>query len=76
MRKQVDITDLLFEDEELSPEEKKIESKKIELYSLAEKEAELKIKSQKLLFSPMNFLCETQKIYKQHLEKEGIPYQE
>jgi len=76
MGKRVDITALLFEDKELSPEEKKIESRRLEIYSLAEKEAELKIKSSQIPFSPMNFLRETQKIYKQYLEKEGIPYQE
>jgi hypothetical protein len=74
-QKTFDITELLFEEEKLTPEEQRIEDRKQELYNMAGEEALERLANQ-MPFSPLRLLNALDEIYRTNLARENLPYDE
>jgi len=74
MRKEMDITELIFPVEELSSEEKKIEERKWTLWDSAQIEAGVVLHDLPLFSGPVRFYDYMKTIYKFYLNRETLPY--
>ncbi len=72
---ELDITQALFPQENLTLEEQQIETRKWDLYRLAEEKAFKRI-SKETKFNPLRLLEESDKIYRAYLKKEKLKYNE
>lgn len=70
-----DITDLLVQTKELTPEEQRIEKRKLALRSLAGEKA-LEEMNNRAKFSPLRLLNLSDRIYRGYLRREGLKYDE
>lgn len=71
----IDITDLLVQTIKLTPEEQRVEDRKQELYNLAGEEAMERLADQ-VPFCPLKLLNALDEIYRVHLVREDLPYDE